>query len=746
MTTRTQLSASPGLACASALGWLLAITVTAGGPWRSLAEEPTGEPLVLDERPAPLTPQTARSEADEDRLQAQACFAHSQILLARGERAQALHRLERAWRYDPAAPQLLDNIVTLAADLGYAEEAARYAVLSAERQPMDLRVLAQLAALLVAANDLPRAARMYDRAVQALPNTRSRDHVVLHLELGRLHFVMENFGKSAESYAVVQEALARPDSFGLTEAALTELLRDPPLVYALMGEAFLGANRPDAANQAFQQAHAVSGDDAVWAYQQARVAAQQQRWTDATAQLDAYFAMKSAAADERPYLLLAEILRATTADTREATARLGARLTTLHTQDPTNVPLGYSLARALVDTGQLEPASQLYRELLERQPVSAAFAGLARIQRSQRQVPELLDILGRAADRAHNLGVLGRELDPLLADTATIQALAEHCRSKTATALDVAARRECYGLALLLLAGQQYDLAATFYTPAFQEADESLRTRRMEVIAMQLYAAEQGDRAANVLRSLLQANPTKEKAASYSYYLAGTVEMAGNTREALQLAVAAAAESPTFLQLQLRPAWVLYHARQFDQAEPRYRELLARWKDDHETPGIRDLVRQIRLSLSNICAERNRFDEAEELLEEVLDEFPEDAAAQNDLGYLWADRGAHLQRSLAMTRHAVASQPGNPAYRDSLGWTYYRLGRYDEAVQELEQAVSDSDPDGVLLDHLGDAFWQTKQHERARDAWRRAADAFRGNRESQRLERMEEKLQQHAAP
>ena len=43
------------------------------------------------------------------------------------------------------------------------------------------------------------------------------------------------------------------------------------------------------------------------------------------------------------------------------------------------------------------------------------------------------------------------------------------------------------------------------------------------------------------------------------------------------------------------------------------------------------------------------------------------------------------------------------AYRDSLGWVLFRLGTLDEAVAELKAAAAADEPDGVILDHLGDA-------------------------------------------
>ena len=66
------------------------------------------------------------------------------------------------------------------------------------------------------------------------------------------------------------------------------------------------------------------------------------------------------------------------------------------------------------------------------------------------------------------------------------------------------------------------------------------------------------------------------------------------------------------------------------------------------------------------------------------------------------------------------------AYRDSLGWVLFRLDKYPEAVVELEKAAAGKKPDGVVLDHLGDAYQKADQRDKAVEAWRKAADVLRG--------------------
>ena len=93
-----------------------------------------------------------------------------------------------------------------------------------------------------------------------------------------------------------------------------------------------------------------------------------------------------------------------------------------------------------------------------------------------------------------------------------------------------------------------------------------------------------------------------------------------------------------------------------------------------------------------------------------------------------------------MIQQAVDAEPENPAYRDSLGWVLFRLGRYPEAVAELEKAAVGKKLDGVVLDHLGDAYQKAKQPDKASDAWRCAAAALRSEKESEKAEAVEEKI------
>ena len=194
------------------------------------------------------------------------------------------------------------------------------------------------------------------------------------------------------------------------------------------------------------------------------------------------------------------------------------------------------------------------------------------------------------------------------------------------------------------------------------------------------------------------------------------------------------------IQLAARPPWILYHAKRYDESAQAYRELLAHFDDQRHSDAVRKELKTARLILSNIAVMQNDIPQAEEWLEQVLDEFPDDISAKNDLGYLWADQGKNLQQAYEMVRDAVQAEPDNQAYRDSLGWALYKLGRHEEAVTELKQAAGVEEPDGVILEHLGDALKAAGQIAEARDAWQRAIKRLEASGEADKAKRIQEKL------
>ncbi len=99
---------------------------------------------------------------------------------------------------------------------------------------------------------------------------------------------------------------------------------------------------------------------------------------------------------------------------------------------------------------------------------------------------------------------------------------------------------------------------------------------------------------------------------------------------------------------------------------------------------------------------------------------PEQADVLNYLGYSLVDQGVKLDEALSMIETAAAANPQSGAIADSLGWAYYRLGRYEEAEAAMEIAVKLLPVDPILSDHYGDVLWMVDRKREARFQWRRA--------------------------
>jgi tetratricopeptide (TPR) repeat protein len=79
------------------------------------------------------------------------------------------------------------------------------------------------------------------------------------------------------------------------------------------------------------------------------------------------------------------------------------------------------------------------------------------------------------------------------------------------------------------------------------------------------------------------------------------------------------------------------------------------------------------------------------------------ADAANYLGYMLADRNVRLDEASQLVKKALELQPESGAFLDSMGWVYYRQGKYSDAQGMIERAL-EKQPDPTVYDHLGDVF------------------------------------------
>jgi tetratricopeptide (TPR) repeat protein len=112
-------------------------------------------------------------------------------------------------------------------------------------------------------------------------------------------------------------------------------------------------------------------------------------------------------------------------------------------------------------------------------------------------------------------------------------------------------------------------------------------------------------------------------------------------------------------------------------------------------------------------------DAADNAARQLLQINPEHTNALNFLAYSYAVRNERLDEALQMAQKALLSKD-EYYIRDTLGWVLYRLGRFEDALAELQLAAEASPDDPVVLEHLGDVLQAMGRREEALSAFQKA--------------------------
>ncbi len=122
----------------------------------------------------------------------------------------------------------------------------------------------------------------------------------------------------------------------------------------------------------------------------------------------------------------------------------------------------------------------------------------------------------------------------------------------------------------------------------------------------------------------------------------------------------------------------------------------------------------------------NKYDDAYRVYETALKVDSTNALILNNYAYSLSERGIDLEKALTMAKKAVAAEPKNSAYLDTIGWIYFKLGDYKKAANYVSEALSlrtaaDGSP-AVLEEHLGDIYMKLGDKKQAIEYWKRALE------------------------
>ena len=728
------LSRIGGAACGS----LLALTLFVNSI--QAQEAPASTPKVspfpkfpVQEGDDPLqmfVPKSDVTSGEKLKGEALAWFMTAQLHYSRGENPSGLAALKKSVEKDPSSLTPYRAIVPALLDARDFDGARKYALQAAGIKSEGV-VLVQGVALVYA------RLRRFDDAIallnEVLPLAQKSSEPGRQLSVqsltGRLQRLAKRNKEAADQYRQVFEALQKPEN-QLTPEKFKELLGEPGALYDEFGNTFLESSQPELALKAFDEAskHRQSRPG-VHSYNLALLFRETKKPEEALTELDKYFAAQLQTKGRAAYQLLKEIL---TDLKREG--ELIERLEKLHQADAQNASLAFFLADQYVATGRVDEALKAYSSAPGGSRDPRALVGLLSVYRTKKNYADLMSTLPRAFQVIPAATEAGAAVDPEIASLSSrFQAEVDAIQGDDETFNGLIGQAHklqnedppkleffpAYIMGKLCIDAKRSDDALGFYRYAISMQNTPPAQLYAE-IALHLIQADKFKPAVEILGEAIQ-HPSLDDERPYFLELqAAAYEMDGQTEKALAIITQAKQDFPRVLSILSREAWIYYHAQQWEKAIQAYESLIQVGPSLNAKP---EFLNTCRFSLSAIYVHVENFDKGEKILEDVLEKDPENTQANNDLGYLWADRNKNLDRAKSMIEKALAVEPNNPAYLDSMGWIQYRLGNYSNAKEHLLKAAKDPDrQDATIWDHLGDVHDKLGDKEEAIKCWVKALE------------------------
>jgi tetratricopeptide (TPR) repeat protein len=213
--------------------------------------------------------------------------------------------------------------------------------------------------------------------------------------------------------------------------------------------------------------------------------------------------------------------------------------------------------------------------------------------------------------------------------------------------------------------------------------------------------------------------------------------------EAVETARATRARFPGNMEVLFFLANALSQVKKHTEAMTVFAEAVHEFEKGHE-----ELLDAQFYYYYGAAAERaGLYEKAAELLKKSIELDPNNAAqAYNYLGYMWIDRGEHLDEAGEMIKKALEAEPDNFAYLDSLGWFYYKKTDYTKALQYLLKAESLTKADDPtiydIFEHIGDTYQALGKHAEALQYWQRsfALDGDNKKEVAEKIETVKQKM------
>ena len=717
--------------------------------------------LPGEDPPKGFVPAHPRSLADRKRIESLRYYAVARAQEDLRQFPEAVRSLEQSLAADPEAVPVLRRLSRISFALGREAEAIAYCQRVIAADPGDIETVALLVDHYK--DDIP-AAEAFLKSTLNNPKLEKTSTGALYLEfeLGNIYEGTSRFDQAAAAFAKVVEALDEKSNARLSPSALRRFLgADEGQAYLRFGRVFLQARKYELAIRAFRRGLDYDDEEPQILLYLSQAYQEAGRNEEALNTIEKF--LKRQPRGRETYDLLAKILI-----TLKRGNEIIPRFEKYAAIDPKNVSLQYALAERYREAGQNEQARAIYNALLEEQRETQGFGEAFPRLLKERKTEELIALLVKVTGRFKQLNAVRSQIADLAADPAyadevldaglkmisaspppfdpqdgwiVLVNLATEAK-KTAKLVDllrwslsrmpnpIVSRELIFSLYEL----GRYDEAEKVVRDMFDNSREERTTRNLVLLGkIQARAGRVNDAITTAQSALHQDNNDPEAIR----WLAIWLNQAGKSTEAIDTLQGSLRQEPNNPDLVVLLGTFLSQLGKTAEAITLLKDLI------DKNPNNEEVLRVARSTLSTVYTNVGDYAKGEAELETLFARNPDDATVNNDLGYLYAEQGKNLERAEGMIRKAVAEEPTNGAFLDSLGWVLFKRGKLEEARPPLEKAASDpNNEDTTVHDHLGDVYFQLQERAKAKSAWERAVKlATQARPPDKRLVEIRKKLQ-----
>lgn len=392
--------------------------------------------------------------------------------------------------------------------------------------------------------------------------------------------------------------------------------------------------------------------------------------------------------------------------------------------DRDNLDAIRGLAENLMNDGQLDAALEQYKVIADSNPEDAqTYVRMAEIYRRQGKYDQALEDLKRAdtlvpdtMDVPYNMAAVYQAQGRYDEAVKLLQDLIKRTdKSDPGSSQADRNNRAIFieRLGMVYREQENYPAAVETFRKMLPLGDENARSAYQEIIDT-YREAKQWPQATAAAKEAVQKMPDdRDLRMVLDSQLADTGEVdkaANDMRTFLK-------GKPEDREVYLRLGIVYTRAKRWKEAE----EVFAKAEEMATKTDDKAYVWFLR---GDMYQREKMFDQAEIEFKKVLaatsPSDPQSASTLNYLGYMNADRGVKLEESLNYIKQALSFEPNNAAYLDSLGWVYYKQGKYDLAEENLNKAAAHMGSDPTVQEHLGDLYQKTGRLKLAAAHWERA--------------------------